>query len=141
MPEVEYLLRFEREQSGKPTAGEAKQLSQNAGLEQQLSGAVSYDSTFTMNPDGIRFQESGTITFEGTGGPHTLSFGSVGDGLLFPALKSAATGMTPGTVMWSIGGGTGVFDGAQGTITSNFRVNIDTEALRDDQVAWIVLPG
>ena len=140
MPEVEYLLRFEREAAGKPTAGQAKQLTDAAGFE-QLNGAVSYDSTFTMNPDGIRFQESGTITFAGTGGPHTLSFGSVGDGLIFPALKSSATGMTPGAVMWSIGGGTGVFDGAQGTITSNFRVNIDTEALRDDQVAWIVLPG
>jgi hypothetical protein len=43
--------------------------------------------------------------------------------------------------MWSVDSGTGFFVGATGVVSSNFRVNLDTEQLIDDQLAFIQLPA
>ena len=42
--------------------------------------------------------------------------------------------------MWNVESGTGFFEGATGVISSNFRVNPDTEQLIDDQLGFIQLP-
>ena len=42
--------------------------------------------------------------------------------------------------MWSVASDTGFFSGATGLIASNFRLNLDTEALVDVHVATIWLP-
>jgi hypothetical protein len=46
---------------------------------------------------------------------------------------------TPGSVVWRIEGGTGIFDGVSGTITSNFVVDLDTHELIDNQVYVLFL--
>ena len=64
------------------------------------------------------FTERGTISFGDAG--HRLNFVTVGEGWMGqspdPALKQ-------GTVTWTVEGGQGQFDGAVGTITSNFTLN------------------
>ena len=64
------------------------------------------------------FTERGTISFGDAG--HRLNFVTVGEGWMGqspdPALKQ-------GTVTWTVEGGQGQFDGAAGTITSNFTLN------------------
>ncbi len=67
---------------------------------------------------GGTFTERGTIAFGDAG--HSLNFVSVGEGWMGqspdPALKQ-------GTVTWTVAGGQGQFEGAVGTITSNFTVS------------------
>lgn len=67
---------------------------------------------------GGTFVENGTIAFGDAG--HSLNFVTVGEGWMdqspVPALKQ-------GTVTWSVKGGRGQFEGAAGTITSNFTIN------------------
>ena len=145
MPELQYVLRFERTAADGPTTatGQVVTTKIDAGgavctTRQQIGGSASYVSTFELDPDDPnRFTEWGTVTIDGAG---TLSFSSVGCGFLQPP-ADPATKMTPGVVMWGIDGGTGAFAGARGTITSNFRVDLATEALCDDQVATILLPA
>ncbi len=64
------------------------------------------------------FTERGTIAFGDAG--HRLDFVSVGEGWMGqspdPALKQ-------GTITWTVDGGQGQFEGAAGTIISNFTVN------------------
>jgi len=64
------------------------------------------------------FTERGTITF-GEGG-HRLNFVSVGEGWMG---QSPDPALRQGTVTWTVDGGQGQFEGAGGTITSNFTVN------------------
>jgi hypothetical protein len=101
-------------------------------------GAASYVSQYQLEQDEIHFTESGRITF-GDSGDDTLMFSTIGKGSLLPR-ADPDTGMTRGIVMWKIDSGTGFFDGATGLIASNFRVNLDTNALVDDHLATIWLP-
>jgi hypothetical protein len=50
-----------------------------------LVGQASYESQFSVDPDGIRFTEEGVITFYGEAGDHTLSFSTLGYGYLAKA--------------------------------------------------------
>src|SRR3712207_3457121 len=132
MREVSYVLRFERPAKDAPTVahglvtvcspqdGDAPVETTRVGT----GGSVSYTSDYTLDPDGIRFTESGTITF-GETEEHTLTFSTLGDGYLLPP-ADPKTGMTRGIVMWRIDSGTGFFANATGLIASNFRVNLDT---------------
>ena len=79
------------------------------------------------------FTERGTIAFGDAG--HSLNFVTVGEGWMGqspdPALKQ-------GTVTWSVKGGHGQFEGAQGTITSNFTLN-ETGEVNDYHLGIIYL--
>jgi hypothetical protein len=146
--EVQYALRFTRADGSSPTlaTGQVTTTTIGAGGElsttyEQIDGRASYESSYEQSPDDPNlFIESGTVTFDGAGGPHTLTFKTLGWGYLMPP-ENPTTGMTPGVVMWTVDGGTGWFEGATGTITSNFRVNLGNEALEDDHVGTILLPG
>ena len=84
----------------------------------------------TVDPDGLRFTETGTIKFGGD--DNTLNFGSIGQGTLLTTTPDA-DGFIQGTVMWKINGdaSTGIFAGATGAITSNFLINLETDELFD----------
>ncbi|MGA7730849.1 MAG: hypothetical protein WCD37_06210 [Chloroflexia bacterium] len=90
----------------------------------------------TVNHDGQLFFEWGTINFGGDA--NSLSFSSIGAGTLLG--PPDADGFSHGTVMWKVNSGTGAFAGATGAITSNFLVNLDTDALIDYQVHMLYLP-
>jgi hypothetical protein len=143
---VSYVLRFERSGKGLPTVAQGLVTVSALGtggepvetVRVATGGGASYDSTYTVDPDGIRFTENGTVTF-GRSGADTLAFSTLGSGYLLPP-ADPETNMTPGIVMWKVDSGTGFFDGATGLIASNFRVNLDTEQLIDDHVATIWRP-
>jgi hypothetical protein len=147
MREVSYVLRFRRPSKDAPTVAQglvtATSLCHDAAtVETQrvgIGGTASYESEYKLDEDGTHFTESGTITFGASGSTDTLSFSTIERGTLLPP-ADPKTGMTRGIVMWNIDSGTGFFDGASGLIASNFRVNLETEALVDDHVATIWLP-
>lgn len=146
MREFSYVLRFKRPRKDAPTVAEG--LVTVSALEAGgipvdtarvgIGGEVAYESEYVLNPDGVRFTESGTVTF-GETGEHTLIFSTLGEGYLRPP-ADPQTNLTPGIVMWQVKSGTGFFESATGLIASNFRVNLDTEQLIDDHVATIWLP-
>jgi hypothetical protein len=63
------------------------------------------------------FVEDGTITYGRAG---SITFETVGRGTVAPA---PIEGWTSGAVVWTVTGGRGAFQGAQGLITSNFTVS------------------
>jgi hypothetical protein len=146
MREISYVLRFERAAKDEPTV--ARGLVTVTSLEAEglpietarvgTPGSASYESDYTLDPDGIRFTERGMVTF-GTSSEHTLSFDTLGFGYLLPP-ADPETNLTPGIVMWKVLAGTGFFAGATGSIASSFRVDLDTERLVDDHVGTIRLP-
>ena len=77
------------------------------------------------------FLEQGTIRFGRAG---SVKFSTIGLGYL---RQSQEGNLTPGTVMWQIDSGDGVFDGVYGAITSNFLVNLDTNELVDNHLGVI----
>jgi hypothetical protein len=79
--------------------------------------AVTCNSLVTVVGDG-RFVESGTFTF-GEEGPN-LTFKTVREGVVVPEPNSGATA---GGILWQITGGTGLYEGANGYISSNFWVD------------------
>lgn len=129
MRELSYVLRFERDPDATAPAAVASGLVRTSALEsqgatiettrRQLAGRVSYESSYTLREDGVRFTENGTVTVGPDG--DTLAFSTLGFGYLLP--EDPDTNMNPGAVMWTIDSGTGFFAGATGLITSNFRVN------------------
>jgi hypothetical protein len=148
MSELTYYLRFARPETGLPIAATGQiattTIGDDGAVETNIElapGKASYEVKITKDPDDpTRFTETGTLSFEGTGGaPQLLLFTTLGSGRLFPP-ASPDSGPTLGTVMWEITNGTGVFEGARGVITSNFRLDEDDGALLNDQVAWIRLP-
>jgi hypothetical protein len=145
--ELSYVLRFERRTKDAPTVarGLVTVTSLDGGAAPvctervELGGQAAYKNTVERDPKNPnRFTESGVITF-GTTSEHTLRFSTIGQGTLQPP-ADPATGMTPGIVMWRIDSGTGFFANASGLIASNFRVDLNSEQLVDDQVAYIRLP-
>ena len=64
------------------------------------------------------FTERGAIAFGDAG--HRLNFSTVGEGWMG---QSPDPSLKQGTVTWTVEGGQGQFDGAGGTITSNFTIN------------------
>jgi hypothetical protein len=91
------------------------------GLTGGFDPAAIADATFESEVTLVTrstFTERGSITF-GDGG-HRLRFVTVGEGWMGespdPALKQ-------GTITWTVEGGEGQFQGARGTITSNFTLD------------------
>jgi hypothetical protein len=146
MRELSYTLRFTRAHKGAPTrAGGLVTVSSLGGNsapvethQVELGGEARYVSEYSVDPDGVRFMEHGTITFGATP-EHTLAFSTIAHGYLRPP-ADPATNLTPGIVMWQIDSGTGFFAGATGVIASSFRVDLESERLIDDHLATIRLP-
>lgn len=99
------------------------------------TAAIALD--FKVNRAGTLFFESGTLTFPGDP-DGVLYFSSIGTGSLSP--QPYGDGFSQGTVMYSVDGGTGAFEGAQGAITSNFLVNLETDELIDTHLGVLRLP-
>jgi hypothetical protein len=78
------------------------------------------------------FVEDGTIRYGGAG---SVTFATVGRGTVAPAPRP---GWTSGAVMWTVTGGSGMFAGATGLITSNFTVSAQG-MLVDHHVARLYL--
>jgi hypothetical protein len=106
------------------------------GLHSQLHAlqgeTAEFRSTVTIlsEKDGT-FLEQGSIRF-GTAG--SVQFSTIGTGYL---RQSQDGNLTPGTVMWQIDSGDGVFAGVYGAITSNFLVSLQTNELIDNHVGVI----
>jgi hypothetical protein len=83
-------------------------------------------------PDGT-FVETGRITYGGLGG---VAFDTIGRGWVGP---TPTPGAVAGGVLWRITRGEGGFDGAYGTITSNFTVDAGGNVV-DNHWARIFLP-
>ena len=158
LPTITYVLRFQR--PGKPT-GHASP-SGNAPVHEPpafasglsvttriTDGSVSaeeapvpgdqavLDVTVTQESD-TTFSESGTITFQGSSPPSTLSFSSIGVGTLLAPIRQS--GLTHGVVNWRIDSGSGALAGATGAISSNFLVDLASDELHDTHLALVWLP-
>lgn len=130
MRQVQYVLVFKGSAAPKPgaddfmvassaaTAGSITTTIGDSGVDAEIKtggGQATFASEVRLNQDGT-FVEDGTITFGKAG---TISFSTRELGFMAP---SADPNLTHGAIMWQINKGTGVFEGASGIITSNFRV-------------------
>ena len=79
------------------------------------SGEARFNSEARLTREGGVI-EHGTIRFGDAG---SLEFSTRGVGAIGP---SRAPGLRHGAICWDVNGGTGVFEGATGIITSNFLV-------------------
>ena len=105
--------------------------------QQDIDGdTATLDLTFTTNQEGTLFFEWGSLTVGSSCGP-TLTFRSTGAGQLSPTADG--DGFSHGTVMYEVTGGTGMFEQAQGFITSNFLVNLTTNELFDTHLGVLQL--
>lgn len=91
-----------------------------SGGEARFDSEVVLAQGATSFGPGQPFREYGTITF-GEGG-NALKFDTIGTGRFDPA---AEEGVMQGGIVWSVEGGTGLFEGASGVITSNFHFTAD----------------
>jgi hypothetical protein len=66
---------------------------------------------------GKQFREWGTVSF---GNGNVLNFDTVGAGEFNPVGND---GLMQGGIVWVVEGGSGIFDGAKGIITSNFAID------------------
>jgi hypothetical protein len=129
MKQVQYVLVFKGSAAPKPgadgymvassaaMAGSITTTIGDGGVDAAFKaggGQASFASEVRLNKDGT-FVEDGTITFGKAG---SISFSTREVGFMAP---SADPDITHGAIMWQINKGTGVFDGASGIITSNFR--------------------
>jgi hypothetical protein len=148
MRQLSYVLRFERPAADAPTVAAGLVTVTTIGARGVpvettrvgTGGIASYVSTYQLDDDQIHFTETGRITFGDSASNDALTFSTIGKGALLPP-ADPDSGMTRGIVMWNIDSGTGFFAGASGLIASNFRVNLETEALVDDHLATIWLPN
>jgi hypothetical protein len=146
--EIIYVLQFK---------GAATDVEGAAGVRQATSVAAAARITTTIDGDGVKssiealdgpaarleskvvltsptdFQESGTIRFGDAG---SLMFSTVGSGY---RSRGPEEGWVAGVVMWRVDGGEGKLAGAQGYITSNFKVNSLGEVV-DNHVGVIYVP-
>jgi hypothetical protein len=111
--------------AGKAASSSITTVINSGGLTGGFDPAATTNATFeseVMLVTATTFTERGSITFGD--GAHRLLFVSVGEGWMEqspdPALKQ-------GTVTWAVDGGDGQFQGALGTITSNFTLGEDGE--------------
>jgi hypothetical protein len=91
---------------------------------------------FATNKDSSLFFEWGVLTL-GDPGSSSLTFSSIGAGTLLPPGRD---GFSHGTIAYSVEGGSGALQGAQGIIDSNFLVNLQTDELVDTHLGIIRLP-
>jgi len=103
-----------------------------ATVESAGGGSASFESVVEIVREGM-FVESGSIRYGDAG---KISFRTVGRDTLGP---SPLDGVQRVAVMWGVTGGEGRLAGAQGLITSNFRVGTQGEVV-DDQFARLFIP-
>jgi hypothetical protein len=87
---------------------------------QEVRGETAALSSTIIETGPASFVESGTITF-GRSGENVLYFSTVGQG----TIGGEPAGTMRGAVIWQVNGGTGLFKGATGLITSNFSITDD----------------
>jgi hypothetical protein len=109
----------------------AKPFVKSVGAATFENTVLIFDSTADMSSGS--FLES--CQLRGAGG--TYSFASTVPGTFRPIPKGEL--MQPGSVIWQISGGTGDFEGATGTITSNFLFSPSGE-LVDNHLGILYLP-
>jgi len=139
-----YVLRFHRPPHGAAATAPGLNVTTrleaggfDSDLEPLPGGEATLDLKYALNRDGTLFFEWGSVTFGGASAS-SLSFSSIGAGVLTGSPD--ADGFSHGTVMYTVDGGTGAFEGATGAITSNFLVDLDTEELVDTHLGLIRLP-
>jgi hypothetical protein len=96
------------------------------------SGIARFSSEARLTPDGGVI-EDGTIRFGEVG---SLTFSTRGVGAIGPSRNPKRR---HGAICWDVNGGTGVFEGATGIITSNFLVS-DNGEVEDNHWGVIFLP-
>ncbi|MEP6537874.1 MAG: hypothetical protein ABJF23_21230 [Bryobacteraceae bacterium] len=92
----------------------------HGGLTGGFDPAAVIDAAFESDVQlltATTFTERGTISFGKAG--HSLNFVSIVDGWMG---QSPDPSLRQGTVTWKVDGGQGQFEGACGTITSNFTI-------------------
>lgn len=94
----------------------------DAEMEEIAGGRAQFDSEVAAADGGPLapgkpFREWGTIAF---GAEHVLRFDTVGAGQMDPV---GDDGLMQGGIVWKVEGGSGMFEGATGIITSNFSVD------------------
>ncbi|WP_281886348.1 hypothetical protein [Paenibacillus sp. YYML68] len=148
MRKLMFPLQFHREPSqagGTEPPAVAKSIRMDTivtaeGVEVQLEELTGQTAIMSneaqLNHDQTLFFEWGTIQFANPA--NTLKFSSIGAGMLVG--EADAEGFTPGVVLWRIDGGTGYFQGAHGTITSNFLINLATNELIDNHFYVVYVP-
>ena len=82
---------------------------------------------------GKKFREWGTISF---GNGNMLKFDTVGAGEFGPV---GDAGLLQGGIVWAVDGGSGLFENAEGIITSNFAVDAAGDVV-DYHTGVIYLP-
>jgi CBS domain-containing protein len=103
-------------------------------LQSSVRNALAFEARITMDADGV-LQQTGRVRFGD--GEHALAVSTAGQGRLVPSPDPARR---QGATTLQIDGGSGLFAGATGMITSNFLLD-DSGAYRDLHTAVIFLPG
>jgi hypothetical protein len=132
VPGSETKLRAKTSASGQTLRTALRASGIEAGVDSLGGEAATFESEVQVVGDG-KFLEAGTIAYGGAG---TLSFETVGQGILGP---SGIDGLQRGAVIWTVTRGEGRLAGATGLITSNFTVGQAGEVV-DNQFAVLFLP-
>lgn len=114
----------------------AKQVSVSGDRSTQIESAVAsstaqFESQVAATRDG-EFVESGRIEY---GSGNTLKFTTLTAGSVVK--DSEVEGCVTGGIIWKVDGGSGLFDGVVGVISSNFMSMADG-SLVDHQVAALI---
>ncbi len=136
-----YALRFHRPPNEKPTLAPGLSLVtrlEGGRLRSELEPLPGEQATleleYRLNHDGTLFFEWGSVRF-GDGG---LDFEGIGAGTLLA--PPDPDGFSHGTIAYRVTAGHGPLTGAEGVISSNFLVDLDTEELIDTHLGVIRLP-
>jgi len=103
-------------------------------LQGSVRNEVSFEARVTMDQDGV-LRETGHVRYGD--GEHALAVSTAGQGRLDPSPDPARR---QGAAPLRVDGGSGLFAGATGMITSNFLLDA-SGAYRDVHSAVIFLPG
>jgi hypothetical protein len=121
------------EPSGQPPRTDPSARSVSITVEGgEAIGQASYANHVTFASQST-FDETGTISV----GDGELDVETVGEGTLGP---SADPDWLQGAVVWRVTAGRGRFEGAAGTITSNFLLSPSTGQVDDRQTAVLFVP-
>ena len=113
-------------------AGVDVRIEELAGPKAEFNSKVTAHDGGELGP-GKKFREWGTVSF---GGGNVLNFDTVGAGEFNPVGED---GLLQGGMVWVVEGGSGIFDGAKGIITSNFAVDAAGDVV-DYHTGVIYLP-